>query len=187
MADPISATMLIATAVGGGIQAYGKYQSGQASAAMYNYQAGVGRAIGGAEMQAANVTEYAGGRAAEDTGLRYGGQIARGAVGYGAGNVGGRTVADVRASQTALGVQAQRETFGKYTETAYGERLRGAEQFAGAGLHTMAATQAETAGDIGAIGSIVSGAGSVAGKWYQASAYTPSSAPYTGVSDQAIW
>jgi hypothetical protein len=184
---------MVATAIGAGVQAYGAYQGGQAQKAMYNYQAGVGQALGGAEMQAANVTEYAGGRAAESQGLRYGGQIARGAVGYGAGNVAGRTVGDVRASQIALGVEAQRETMGKYAETAYGERVRGAELTAGAGLQTMAAAQAPIAGAIGAAGDIVSGFGKVAGMYAQPGGPSvvggsqPVSSKWYGTSDEAIY
>src|SRR5215469_6977411 len=76
---------------GATLQAFSAIYGGKAQSQMHAYQSQVARQIAQAKMRAANVTEYAGGRAAEAEGLKWGGQIARGAVGYGAGNIAGRT------------------------------------------------------------------------------------------------
>jgi hypothetical protein len=155
--------------LGAGITAFADIYGGKSQSKMLQYQAQVARQIAFAKTQSANVTEYAGGRAAESEGLKYGGLIARGAVGYGAGNVAGRSVSDVRASQTAVGVQAQRETFAKYAEAAYQERFTGAEEIAKAGEEDVAAKQAKLGGYISAAGAIVGGTGKAIGQYTQAS------------------
>jgi hypothetical protein len=174
--------MMIATAAGAGIQAYGAYQSGQAQKAYYNYQAGVQQQLATIANLKANRDIMAGEQEAQKYGIQtaqiMGGTTAR----AGAGNVatGTGSTALVRSAQLGAGQEEQataRQTAG---ERAYGEQVEAAAKVAGAGAERVAGAQAVTAGDIGAIGSIVGGIGSVAGKWYDVAKTTPSSQTYTG-------
>jgi hypothetical protein len=171
MADPITATMLIGTAVGGGISAFGAYQGGQAQKAYYNYQAAVAQ-------QLAQVATLKGGRdimAGEQEAQKYGIQTAglRGGftAGAGARNVAIPTgaTAGVLTSQLAAGKEEQAAARQTAAERAYGEYVEAAAKTASAGALGMAGQQAAMAGDVGAAGTAVSAVGSVAGKWYDVS------------------
>jgi len=171
MADPISIAMIAATAVGGGISAYGQYSGGQAQKQYYDFMAR--NAI-----QMANIARLKAGRdimAGEQEAQKFGiqtAQIRGGTIARaGAGNVatGMGSTAQVYMSQLAAGQEEQataRQTAG---ERAYGEQVEAAAKVAGAGADVFAGARAVTAGDISAFGTMVSTVGSVAGKWYDMS------------------
>src|SRR5215469_2279923 len=171
MTDPISATMLIATAVGGGIQAYGAYAGGQAQKAYLNYQAGVQQQLAQIARLKANRDIMAGEQEAQKYGIRTA-QIRGGTIASaGARNVqvSGGSTRNVLLGQLAAGQEEEataRQTAG---ERAYGENVEAAAKTASAGAMQVAGAQAATAGEISAAGSIVSTVGNVAGKWYDIS------------------
>jgi hypothetical protein len=186
MADPITVTMLIGTAVGGGISAFGAYQGGQAQKAYYNYQAGVQRQLAGIATQKAGRDIMAGEQEAQKYGIQtaqvLGGTTAR----AGAGNVAltGST-AGVLQSQRAAGLEEQataRQTAG---ERAYGEYVEAAAKTVGAGALDVAGTQAEAASKVAMAGTAVSTVGSVAGKWYDVSKTTQLASTATPQSSTA--
>jgi hypothetical protein len=169
MADPISLTMIAATAIGGGIQAYGAYSGGQAQKAYYQYQAGIANQQAQIARLKATRDFSAGELEAQKYGIKtaqvLGGTIAR----AGAGNIGPTTgsTAAVYMSQRAAGLTEQATARQTAAERAYGEDVEAAAKVASAGALGFAG--AHTAGDISAIGSVVSTVGSVAGKWYDVS------------------
>src|SRR6516164_9192005 len=91
MADPISATMIAATVIGGGIQAYGAYSGGQAQKAYYQFQAGIAQQQAEIARLKATRDFSAGELEAQKYGIKtaqvLGGTIAR----AGAGNIGPTT------------------------------------------------------------------------------------------------
>jgi hypothetical protein len=157
-----------------GVKAYGDYMSALGKGAMYTAEADKDSKMAAAEEEAANVTDYAGGRAAETTGLRYRAAMGRYNVAAAAGNFSGRTTQDVRASIAALGVNAQQETIAKYRETAYQERIRAAGLKWQSGEEAVAAGEARTEGDIAMVGDIASGLAQGASQMGQASSATAS-------------
>jgi hypothetical protein len=151
-----------AAVAGAGIQAYGTYESGQAASKEALYRQGYAQQLAGAYETRGQQMQAAGYQQAQDVGLRYGAQAARGRVFAGAGNIAGGSPAAVTGSTLALGQLAQRTTIANAGERAYGEFLRGAEQRAGAGLYGTAAQQDVIAGDISATGDVISGVGKAA-------------------------
>jgi len=171
MADPVSATLLVATAVGGGISAFGQYSGGQAQKQYYDF-------LARNAMQEANIARLKAGRdvmAGEQEAQKYGIQTAQALGGTitraGAGNIatGTGSTARVYMSQRAAGLEEQATARQTAAERAYGERVEAAGKVAGAGADVFAGARAVTAGDISAFGTMVSTVGSVAGKWYDLS------------------
>jgi hypothetical protein len=177
MADPVSMVMIgsmVATAAGAGIQAYGSYQGGQAQSKYYQYQAGVNNALAGVAQQNANWDFASGEVKAQQAGLVSRAAAGRETVSAGARNIGmGGSTAQVLASQHAIGAENQAVLRADAAHAAYGEEVQAAERTATAGADVFAGRTAIAAGDIGALGSIASGVGSVAGKWYTASQLSP--------------
>ena len=171
MADPISATMIAATVIGGGIQAYGAYSGGQAQKAYYQFQAGIAQQQAEIARLKATRDFSAGELEAQKYGIKtaqaLGGTIAK----AGAGNIGPTTgsTAAVYMSQRAAGLTEQATARQTAAERAYGENIEAAAKVASAGAMDVAGRQAAIAGDISAAGSVVSTVGSVAGKWYDVS------------------
>lgn len=144
-----------ATAAGSLISGLGAIQGGQAQSQYYNYRAGI----------ALQNRDYAL-ATGEQQAQRYGMQARQrmGALRAGIGaqgiDIGSGSKANVTSSQQLVSDidlaqirnNAARKAY-DYTVEATGD--------------TMAATEAERAGKIKALGSLVSGAGSVASKWYQ--------------------
>lgn len=180
LADPFS-MMMVTTMVGAGISAYGQYSSGQAQSAMYKYQAGVNQQLAAVATQNANWDIVSGEVKAEQAGLQSAATLGRYRASAGAHGV--LASPDVVRSQIAIGAENQAVARADAAHAAYGEQVQAAEKTATAGADIVAAGTARTAGEIGAVGSIVSGAGSVAEKWYTASQTAPSSStPYSDLS-----
>ena len=168
---PIPALMMIATAVGAGVQAYGQYQAGQAQARQYGFQADVNQKLAQIAATNANYDIAAGGVKQVQAGLAGRAQAGRFAVSSGARNIAGGSTGAVTSSIHSLSMENQKIIAADAAHAAYGESVQAAEKTATAGAMTTAAGTAVTAGDI--VGSIVSGVGSVAGKWYDISSVSP--------------
>lgn len=173
MADPTTALTAISlggSMLGGVLGAEGAKTSADASANMYKYKAGVARVNSQIEQSNAEWALMAGESKGMQAGLEYaqrkGGILTtQGASGFDV-NAGSNTrVRDSEGTiaqydQSNIAVNAKRES------QSYQNRAYSAE--AEAGLADMGATNAQKAGDIGVMSSILGGATSVANKWLQA-------------------
>ena len=167
---------MVATAVGGGIAAYGQYQAGQAQAAAARYR---GQTLGTeastldtwAQIQRAEAAQRV-----QGVGLQYRAEAGRESAMAGARNITGGSAAAVQASIGALGRQAGATTAFEGEKAAFQTGYEAQEKRAGAGLEYAAATQDITAGEIGAAGTAIGTVGkvasmaaegsSVSSKWY---------------------
>jgi hypothetical protein len=169
MADPVTLTAITigATAAGAGVGALGKLGQGQSEAQMYNYQAGVARVNAQIAKQDANYTVAAGGVQQEQAGMRERANIGATRAGFGASNVAGGSKNAVVSSEIEVGQQNQGIVAANAAKRAYGFEVGAASDTATAGALDFSATNAKTAGDIGAVSSILGGVSSVSSKWLQ--------------------
>lgn len=167
MADPITLTALAATAGGAVVGAIGKEQQGSAEANMYNYQAGVAQVNAQIAKQDANYAIEAGGVSAQEAGMRQRAELGATRAGFGASNVAGGSQNKVISSEIEVGQQTQGIIRANAAKRAYGYEVGAASDTAQAGAFGAAAETSKTAGDIGAVSSILGGVGSVSSKWLQ--------------------
>jgi len=145
-----------ATIAGGAISAYGQYQGGKATEAMYNYRAKIAA-------QNAIYERELGERQTAELGLRQraqAGQImaAQGASGL---DVGRGSAVEVQKSQHIISRMEQEDVRYSAARRAYGEETQGL-------LYGQAARQARWAGGVEAAGTVLGTVGSVSSKWMQA-------------------
>lgn len=171
MADPITigAIGLGASALGAGVSAFGSMQQGAAQQAMYQYQAGVARVNQQIAAQNAEWELKAGEVEAQQEGLK---------TRFGIGTAKTEQAAsglDVN-SGSALATRQSMQEIGTYNETlaranaakrAYGFTVQGVQEEAQSNIDIMAGQQARTAGNIGAVTSILGGISNVSSKWMQ--------------------
>lgn len=170
MCEPatLSALSIAATVVGTGVSALGQMQAGKAQAAQLNYQAAVGR----------NNSILAQ-RAADDARLR--GEEAARREASKTKQLAGRQRAVLAANGqlvdqgSALDITSDTAEIGKLDELtirsnaereALGYEAQGMNFQAGSNLNSMGAANASTASIGGAFGTVLTGAGNVASKWY---------------------
>jgi hypothetical protein len=134
---------------------------------MYNYQAGVAQTNAAIAKQDANYSLASGEVESQQSGMRTREQVGATRAGFGAGNVAGGSVNRVVQSETEIGQQNQGIIRANAAKRAYGFEVGAAGDVAQAGADTFAAGTSKTAGEIGAVSSIIGGAGSVASKWSQ--------------------
>ena len=157
------------SAVGAGINAFGAIQSGAAQSQMYQYQAGVAETNQKIALQNRDYALNAG----ETEAVRYGmGAAQRGAqlktgMSTSGMDIGSGSKAAAQSSQQTVFEMDLGQIRNNAARKAYGNEVEAAQDTAQAGLYTRAASDAESAGGIKALGSLVSGAGSVADKWLQ--------------------
>jgi hypothetical protein len=167
--DPVSlSTMAIgASAAGGGVSALGSIFGGESQANMYNYQAGIQNLNAQIAKQNADYAVASGEVQAQESGMQTRAQIGQTKAQQGAGGlaVGGGSNARVVTSEAEIGQENQAIIRSNAARTAYGYEVQGTQATAQAGLDTMAASNATTAADISAFGSILGTAGSVSSKW----------------------
>lgn len=159
---------IAASVIGTAASAYGQLQAGKAQAAQLNYQAAVGR----------NNSILAQ-RAADDARLR--GEEAARREASKTKQLAGRQRAVLAANGqlvdqgSALDITDDTAQIGKLDELtirsnaereALGYEAQGMNFQAGSNLNSMGAANAQSAGTAGAFGTILSGAGNVASKWY---------------------
>lgn len=170
MADPITLlaiTGMAATAAGAGVSAFGKLTQGQSESNMFGYQAGVAKVNAQIAKQDANYTLAAGGVQGEQAGMRERAGIGATRAGFGASNVSGGSQSKVIASEIEVGQQNQGIIAANAAKRAYGFEVGAAGDTASAGAFDVAGKTSKTAGEIGAVSSILGGVGSVSSKWLQ--------------------
>lgn len=174
MADPFSlaGASMLATAVGGGITAAGQYSKGQSDASMYGYQAGMARTNAAIAKQNSDYALNAGEIQQRQSGAKTQFDRSRALTAQSGSNldVNFGSAQDVRDSITSVGRQDQDTIRENAARKAYGYRIEGANQENQAAMYDAAGANAKKSGTINAIGTLIGTAGSVAGKWYQASA-----------------
>lgn len=173
MADPVTLTAISvgSTVLGGLTSAFGSAKAGGANASMYEYQSGVAKVNQQIAVQNRDYTRTVGEVEAGIEGLKQrqiigGIKAAKGASGFA---VNSGTNVDVVESQEATGAYDQAVIRSNAARRAYGYDVEAKKDEAQAGMYGRAASNAREAGTIGAIGSLLGTAGSVAGKWLDAS------------------
>jgi hypothetical protein len=167
MFGPIGA--LVGAAGGAALSAYGSYEGGKAQQATYNYQAAV--AAMNAKIANANAARaiQVGESQAQISGMQTRAQIGETKAVQSGSNldVNKGSAVDVRASEADIGAENERTIRNDAQQKAYDFQVQAAQDTAQGNLDTFAGQNAMTAGKIGAFSSLLSGAGSVAGKWSQ--------------------
>lgn len=161
----------VATIGGAGISAYGAYSGGQAKSRQLQYQAGVAELNRKIALQNKDYALQAGETQAQQYGMAAAQR--QGSIRAGAGasglDVGSGSKAAIQDSQRAVTEIDMAQIRNNAARKAYGFDVEATQNSAQADLYRMGASDAETAGEISAAGSLVSGAGSVASKWSQGS------------------
>lgn len=171
MADP--ATMggvgIASSLIGGIAGAFGASTSADASSASFNYKAGIATLNANIAKQNAAWAINSGGIKAANEGLKAGQEIAQTRAGQGASNiaVGTGSHEAVTDTQTDVAKYNQGIIRADAAHTAYGYETQAAADTAEASMDTAAASNAQTAGKLGILSSIIGTAGSVASKWTQ--------------------
>ena len=166
------APIAIAGAAGGAlISAYGNYEAGQANKQQAQYQAGVASLNQTIAEQNAAYARYAGEVEAQTEGMKVRSQIAQTRAEQGAGglDVSSGSNALVQKSEYDIGQQDIATIRSNAAKRAYGYQVAGVQYEAESTLDKYKGDQAETAGDINALASLIGGAGSVSSKWMNAS------------------
>lgn len=174
MADPVTLSTLaigsmVATGAGAGVSAFGNLFSGKAQSNLYNYQAGIAQQNATLAKQDANYALATGGVEEEQAGMRSRAQIGATRAGFGASNVDVNTGSSGRviASETEIGQENEGVVAANAAKRAYGFGTKAAMDTAQGNIYQTAASTSKTAGGIGALSSIVGGAGAVSSKWLQ--------------------
>ena len=171
MADPISIAAIVgagASVAGAGVSAYGNLAKGQADSSMYQYQAGVAQVNAKIAQQDANYALQSGEVQGQQAGMRERQVLGATRAGFGASNVEGASKNAVISSEIQVGQQNQGIIAANAAKRAYGFEVGAASDTAQAGALGVAADTSKTAGDIGAVSSILGGVSSVSSKWMQA-------------------
>lgn len=170
MADPISMVAIgsmAATAIGSGVSAYGSMQSGAAKSNMYQYQAQVARINKQIQEQNEAYARDEGEVAAQQAGMKYRDVRARtmAAQSHSGIDVNRGTGVNVRESEVKVGQQEQAIIRADAAKRAYGFDLEAMQAEHQGVAYEYAAKDSKSAGTLGAISSLVSGAASVGSKW----------------------
>lgn len=180
--DPVSLA-LIGTAVGvagAGTAAYGSYESGQATAASDSYQAQVAANNATLAKQQGKLDIQAGEVAAVDQGLKTKATVGSEKAQQGASGLDvntGSAVA-VRAGTAQMGMLDALTIRSNAAKKSYADEVQANSDTAQGQLETMAGGQAETAGDIGAAGTLLSGVSTVGANYAKfQNSFAPTATP----------
>jgi len=169
MADPISAIAIGSTVLGGITSAAGSVYSGTASANMYTYQAGVAQANKAISLQNADYAKAVGEVQAQQAGMAEAQEVGKTKAVQGASgvdvNVGSAKL--VRDSEAEIGEYNQALIHSDAAKRAYGYDVEAMNQQSQSDIYKMSASKSQTAGYLGAAGSLLGTAGSVSSKWLQ--------------------
>ena len=167
--DPISMGIAAVGMAGAGVSAYGKYEQGQATAQSMAYQAQVAANNAKIARQNAGLDIQAGEIAATNQGLRTRALIGREKAATAAGGVDVNTgsASEVRAGSAAMGMLDALTIRSDAAKKAWSDEVGATSQEAQSKLDMMESEQAKDAGDIGAIGSLLSGASTVGGNYFK--------------------
>lgn len=156
--------------LGAGVKAYGNIQEGQAKNAQAQFQAGIAEHNRTLSFQNADYARNVGEVDAQTSGLKTGQIIGQQKAGQGASgldvNFGSAT--QVRESQHEIGWHDQQVIRSDAARKAYAYEQEGVTQGMQADLYRRAGADAEAAGQIGAVSSILGGLSSTADKWAKA-------------------
>jgi len=172
MVDPITATAAVSMAASGGgaiISGIGASETGAANAAAYRYKAGVAMLNKQINEQNASWATQVGDTKAMLSGLKSREAIASTKVVQSASgfDVNSGSNQRVRDTQTDVAQFDQNVIRWDAAKTAWGYESKATTDVAEAHLDMAAADQSERAGFLGMVGSFISGAGNVSGKWMQ--------------------
>lgn len=173
--EAIAVAGLAASAAGTVSSVMAQQAQAQAAANAAEYQAQVAQNQNQVSQQQAKQTEAAGETVQEQIGQQTRANIGalKAAQAASGTDVNSGSNVDVRSSAAALGQLNEINARSNYSRQAYGYQLQGVGYQAQAGLDRAQGEAAKTAGNIGAFGSLASGASSVAkqyASWQQASA-----------------
>ena len=174
MADPVTIAAgvgMASTAAGSLVSAFGAQAQGAAQAQMYQYQAGVARINEQVAKTNAAWTQAAGEVEAENSGLKTRFEIGSTKATQAASglDVDAGSAADVRTSELAIGQEDQAIIRSNAAHRAYGYEVEAISQEATATMDEFASRTSVTAGNIGAISSILGGVSSVSSQWLKGS------------------
>lgn len=177
MADPFTLAGLATgmSGAGGIFGAIGSLLSGGAKSGQYQYQSGMAQLNAKIAQQNADWARATGSIETAQYGVKAK-QTAGAIVAHqGASNidVNRGSTAEVQKSQHEVALIDQNQIRTNAAHRAYGFDVEATKYLAEANMYSSAASNAGFEGVIGAFGSILGGAGSVASKWYQSS--------YTGI------
>lgn len=163
--DPVS--MAVIGIAGAATSAYGTYEKGQAEGANADYQSQVAANNAMIARQNVQMTEAAGASKEAAQGMKTRAAVgtiktAQGASGV---DVNSGSALDVRGAAAKLGALDALTIRSNTAREAYGYEVQATSSEAESKLLTSEGEQARTAGEIGALGTFLSGASSVGGKY----------------------
>lgn len=163
----LPAIAAVAGIAGAGVSAYGAYESGQATAASDAYQAQVAANNAALAKQQGKLDIQSGEIQAVDSGLKTKAAVGTEKAQQGASglDVNSGSAVDVRAGTASTGMLDALTIRSNSAKKAYADEVTANSDTAQGQLDTMGATQAETAGDIGAAGTLLTGASTVGGNY----------------------
>lgn len=169
MAFPIGAVALGATALGGLVSAGGSLMQGAAQKKMYDYQAGVAQINKKIALQNSDYAKQVGEVQAQQSGMKSRFQAGQIKTAQAASNldVNSGSAKDVQESQAELGQHDQAIIRSDAAKKAYGYQVEATQQTAQSQIDTFAGKNSQTAGEIGAVSSILGASSSVSSKWLQ--------------------
>jgi hypothetical protein len=182
----LPAIAAVAGIAGAGVSAYGAYETGQATSASDAYQAQVAANNAALAKQQSKLDIQSGEIQAVDQGLKTKATVGQEKAAQGASGIdpNAGSAVDVRAGTAEMGMVDSLTVRSNAVKKAYGDEVTAASDTAQGQLDTMGATQAETAGDIGAAGTLLSGASTVGSNYakFQNSFGTNGAAPTQGLA-----
>jgi hypothetical protein len=165
--ETLAITSLAASGASGILGAFGASASADAEAASYNYKAAVASNNAKIAKMNADQATFAGGVAAQNNDLKTKNMVATQLVTQAANglDVGSGTNVKLRESAEALGHLDTLTILSNAAKNSQGFKAQGMNFEAESGLYKAAASNAETAGEINIMKSLLGGATSVADKW----------------------
>lgn len=183
-----------ASAASGGIGALGSLFQGRSQSNLYNYQAGIAQQNAALATQDANYAISTGEIQTQQAGMSTRRQVGATRAGFGASNVDVNSGSSSRvvSSETSIGQENEAVTSANAAKRAFGFNVKGAMDIGQASAYSAAAKNSQTAGEFGAVSSIIGAAGNVSSKWVQmGQSFGPSggSQNYFGNTggDQSSW
>ena len=163
----LPAAMLGVGAIGAGVSALGSYESGQATAAAAAYQAQVAANNAKVAQENASFESAAGETASVNKGLQTRATVGKEKAYTAASGVDVNTgsAPAVRAGTEEMGLLDQLTIRSNAAKSAWAQQVQATSDTAQSQLYKFEGEQAKTAGDIGAAGSLLSGASTVGGNY----------------------
>lgn len=170
MCEPstMAALSIASTVIGTGVSAFGQMQAGKAQAAQLNYQAAVGRNNAVLAQRAADDARLRGEEAArrEASKTRQLAGRQRAVLAANGQLVDQGSALDITTDTMEIGKLDELTIRSNAEREALGYEAQGMNFQAGSNLNSMGASNAQSAGIAGAFGTVLTGAGNVASKWY---------------------